>query len=89
MKNTFNTNLPYRVVEVKYNDNIVYKIKQPLVIWIFGNTVNYYDIKQSYFGRHYITMTFYSKNKVDEFVLKQQKKIIKPIETIVFDSLFE
>lgn len=89
MKYTFNTKLPYRVIAINKNDKVSYKITQPFKLWIFGKTNKYYDVKQSYLGRYYTTIIFDSKKSVDEFVLKQQIKKIKPTEIIVFDSMLE
>lgn len=84
----FDQNKPYKIVEVSNNNDVKYKVTQPLKLWLFGFTVRYYDVCEwALRSRYKHTKYFKNKNEVDSFI-EENTKIIKPNkELIVFDSL--
>ena len=86
MKNTFNHNKPYIVVEISEGGIVWYVIKQPYNIPFYGYINKYYTISQSHFGMMYYDIEFEDKQEVDAFILKEERKAIKKRETIVYDS---
>jgi len=92
-KNSFNANLPYKVIAVSLENEVKYKITQPLSLWIFGLTNKYYNVTQWYLREKYSSVLYFkNKKEVDAFVLEEKEKQYKSSilsEIIVFDSLQE
>lgn len=86
----FDAKKPYKIVEVKKDNNVKYKITQPLKFWLFGFTARYYDVCEwALRSRYKYTKYFKNKKEVDCFV-EEKIKVIEPCsEIIVFDSLKE
>jgi len=89
-KNNFKANLPYKIITVSSDNEVKYKITQPLNLWIFGLTQKYYDVMQWYLRERFsVILYFQDKKEVDNFVLREkekQKEAESVCEIVVFDS---